>query len=181
MAFKMKGYNYPGESPVKQSYAGKNWNKAVKAKGDADNILKDPTSEGALDIATGATDVLKEGQHKADRIANFGGKVAELGKLAKGALDKKALLDSADEEGKPEELKGKTPDTGLLEGLENYGKDSGQSDKAEQPKNMPAEVGKGGDAKEVKLDDKAQSQIGEASSKWVKDALSGLLGGGGTA
>ena len=176
MAFKMKGFSYPGKPPLKQ-YGGGKFDKAIKASEEAGDITKDPTTEGTLNLAgqttttdkdgnqvttQGSQDIYKRGQHDADRAANFGSSVTKLAGLVAGK--KQELIDAGgtvpdkggqkstaantstdtqnavknaavsavqgkdDQEGLPEELKGKTPDTGLLAGLENYGKNNKSAD-----------------------------------------------------
>lgn len=157
MAFKMKGYNYPGKSPMKQ-YAGKNWNRAVKAKGDADNILLDPTSEGAYDIETGQTDVLKEGKHKADRISNFAGSISKLAGMAKEAKDK---------------LPPKSGDEAVDSPIEPPTQE--QTDSTQEKASEDVTSNEGGP--KIKLDDETKGKLTEAGSKWASDIVGGLLGG----
>jgi len=171
MAFKMKGYNYPGKSPIKQSYAGKNWNRAVDAKEDADNILLDPTSEGAYDIATGKTDVLKEGKHKADRVANFAGGISKLAGMAKEVKDKH------------NELKATNKDATIQDARDSMETDSPTQEKTDNTKEKTAEdlfsSNEGGDKKgpKIELDDETKGKLTEAGSKWASDIVGGLLGG----
>ena len=174
MAFKMKGYNYPGKSPIKQSYAGKNWNKAVNAKADADNILLDPTSEGAYDIETGKTDVLKEGKHKADRVANFAGGISKLAGMAKEVKDKHNELKATKKGATIQDAR----DAMETSEVESPTQEQTDSTKEEAEAKLFTS-NEGGDKKgpKIELDDETKGKLTEAGSKWASDIVGGLLGG----
>ena len=135
MAFKMKGF-----SGFKQtSYSG--FSDVSKSVADAGDISKDPTTEGTLDLSgqttttdkdgkevttQGSQNILKEGQHKADRVSNFGSSIQRLSKIA-GEKHKenkaiKAIGESTDSPAEPDATQDKVktdPDTGSEDAAEN--------------------------------------------------------------
>ena len=159
MAFKMKGFNYPGKAPLKQYKISQEARSAVS---DAKDITKDPTTEGTLDLKTGGQDILKEGQHKADRIANFGGKVSELAKLAKGAVE-----GGTDFAGRAADARQEKADAKAAQEVE-----SGQTD--EEDAGMTGEGEKEGDGANLQLSDEAKNKLKETGGNIVSDMINSL-------
>ena len=156
----MKGF-----SGFKQtSYEG--FDKAIEKKSDADNILKDPTMEGAGTIH-GGIEVMKE--TKADRISNFADSVTRLaGKAKEGheARKDKALSATKGDERKEA---AKEPET------------NAQSEKEETGEKSAGDLfgfnEGGGDTKpKIQLDDETKGKITEAGSKWASDIVGGFFG-----
>ena len=159
MAFKMKGF-----SGFKQT-SYESFDKAIEKKSDADNILKDPTMEGAGTIH-GGIQVMKE--TKADRISNFADSVENLaGKAKEGHEARKAQATSATKGDERKEA-AQEPET------------NAQSEAVEEPK--PEALGfmdSGGSADtkpKIQLDDETKGKITEAGSKWASDIVGGFFG-----
>ena len=156
MAFKMKGF-----SGFKQT-SYDSFDKAIEKKGEVDNILNDPTMEGAGTL-TGGIDVHKETFRPADRISNFSDSVTKLaGKAKEGHEARKNAALSATKGDERKEA-AKEPET------------NAQSEAVEEPKPKASEDSTDATPK-IQLDDETKGKITEAGSKWASDIVGGFFG-----